>query len=182
MKKYKWDILKGWLGNNRIIFILALCAFIISLYYLNTGFYTDDYYQQLAVSRKTEIRAYAPGNLIYNPLQGLYSILDHNPDRSLFLKEKGLLPWWTPEQTLISFWRPLATFSLLLDYTLWPDNPRLTEDNRIAEMLFTFAAPLESNQYNFVFWDWRVQQYLPVRFPEVGEAIRFDSKGSPVTP
>lgn len=108
-----------------MVIFMAILGFFISLYYLHTGFYYDDYYQQLAVSKKPEVRAFDQDKLIYSDVNGLYAIIDNNPERTRFLKDKGLVPWWTPDYTRVFFWRPLASLSLLIDYTCWPDHPWL---------------------------------------------------------
>ncbi|MDX1438007.1 MAG: hypothetical protein R3335_14435, partial [Anaerolineales bacterium] len=41
------------------------------------------------------------------------------PDRLL---EAGVIPWWTPGGTSISFWRPLSALTHYFDYALWPDS------------------------------------------------------------
>ena len=58
----------------------------------------------------------------------------------------------------------------------------LTKDGRIGEVLFTFSKPLEAPDYCFLYWDWKKQKYIPFMLPNIGEEVRFNSKGSPVTP
>ena len=47
------------------------------------------------------------------------------------LIESGATPWWTPKETLLSFWRPIAALTHWVDYQVWPDSPALMHAHSI---------------------------------------------------
>jgi hypothetical protein len=47
---------------------------------------------------------------------------------------------------------------------------KMTDDGRIAEAIFTFAQPLESDRYRWLVWDADSQSYRTVEMPPVGES------------
>jgi hypothetical protein len=47
---------------------------------------------------------------------------------------------------------------------------KMTDDGRIAEANFTFAEPLESDQYRWLVWDADSESYKMVEMPPVGES------------
>ncbi len=53
-------------------------------------------------------------------LTRLYVFLD--PSINHLGMDTGLFPWWTYEPARIIFFRPIAAFSLWIDYQLWPDS------------------------------------------------------------
>ncbi len=57
-------------------------------------------------------------------LTSLFTFLD--PATTPARMDAGVLPWWTLESAQVKFFRPLAAFSLWLDYKLWPDSSFLT--------------------------------------------------------
>jgi hypothetical protein len=61
-----------------------------------------------------------------------------DPASNLVLMEEGVFPWWTDPEVMISFLRPLSSFSHWLDHTLWPHSPALMH----AHSLLWFALLL----------------------------------------
>lgn len=56
---------------------------------------------------------------------GLFSWVDAEPDRTVVLMDRGVIPWWTYEGFRYQFWRPLAELSHWLDHAVWRDSPVL---------------------------------------------------------
>jgi len=50
--------------------------------------------------------------------------------------DRGLMPWWAPLDLRLAFWRPFASLSHWLDFTLYPDRPALMH----LHSLLWFAA------------------------------------------
>lgn len=68
----------------------------------------------------------------------LFGFLD--PQTTLARMDAGSLPWWTSSRASISFWRPLAVFSLWIDYQLWPNSVLLMRLHSIVWYLVLCAC------------------------------------------
>lgn len=53
------------------------------------------------------------------------------PATNARMMDLGILPWWTLETVRTSFFRPIAAFSLWLDYQLWPNSSALMHAHSI---------------------------------------------------
>lgn len=99
------------LSHPRWPIVLGGLAILLTLPSLWTGFILDDYLHRAVLLR-------LPGFDI-DPLQ-MFSFVNGDPDRAgeprLFA-----LPWWAAEDLKLSFWRPAASLTHILDYALWPD-------------------------------------------------------------
>ena len=47
-------------------------------------------------------------------------------------RNQGFIPWWTNDNLRLSFWRPVTSFTLWLDYQLFPDSAPLMHAHNIA--------------------------------------------------
>jgi hypothetical protein len=113
------------LGSRWSIVVAAIIAGLIALSFLGLGWMFDDTYQRLIMRNTPSVREYVPEKFSFDPLRGYYVFLDHNTERTYFLKDKGLLPWWADEKTEVAFWRPISSLTYILDFSLWPDEPIL---------------------------------------------------------
>ncbi len=95
--------------------MVAGIAIVLTLPSLWTGLVVDDYVHRAMLLR-------LPG-FASNPLD-LFSFVRDGAPRAGDLGRLAL-PWWSADDLKLSFWRPVAALTHLLDYTLWPDAPWL---------------------------------------------------------
>jgi hypothetical protein len=96
---------------------LALVAVILTLPSIRNGFQADDFFHR-------EILLHPADHAIDDSAaNGIFTFVDGNSERNFYRMNKGGLPWWTYQQLRISFFRPLAELTHILDYRLWPDSP-----------------------------------------------------------
>lgn len=115
--------IKNILAHKAILIILPAVAFIISLPFLSLGWMFDDFFLRLQMRDTPAVKEYVPAQFSFNHFKGYYAFLEKNPERTAFLFDRGLIPWWANNRTSVSFWRPFTSMFLLADFTLWPDNP-----------------------------------------------------------
>jgi hypothetical protein len=112
---------------------VAGLAFVLSLPAIAIGLAADDYDLALAVTR--------------DPWSA-YAFQDRDPAQRLAhllaARESGLLPWWIDLQFQQAFFRPLASLSLALDFTLWPSAAWLmhVENGLLFAAIVLLAASL----------------------------------------
>lgn len=107
------------LGHRRIPIAAALIAVVLALPALWTGLHSDDFALRLALRDDAAFPAQSG-----SPMH-LFSFADGDPERNLRAMDAGLLPWWSVETLRLSFWRPLAALTHILDYVLWPESPAM---------------------------------------------------------
>jgi hypothetical protein len=98
------------------IIALGVCLMIGSL---KQGFYLDDHWHRIMFGAVE-----APDWLKTAPWDGFRFF----PADDLFqqkAKQLGLIPWWADENFQATFFRPLSSLSLALDYIWWPESPAL---------------------------------------------------------
>ena len=97
----------------------------ISLPTLGFGLMADDYLQKAAIlSWQGEIELPPVLDVpLGHPLLDGFTFLHGDPDLAGLERQRGLLPWWAPEDIKARFFRPLTMATHLLDYTLWPTAP-----------------------------------------------------------
>jgi hypothetical protein len=105
--------------NRFFPFYVSLLAVILTLSALNAGLLVDDYLHKLLMTGSD-----SPIRLINSPLD-MFNFFNGDPERISESMDYGFLPWWTYEKIKGAFWRPLASITHWLDYTLWPSSPPL---------------------------------------------------------
>jgi len=104
--------IKGLNKSSVHIVILILVVLILYAHTLDSGFMFDDYAQQemlkLIKNNKREMNMF---NFITSPEEVRY------------YTQMTAIPWWTSPKWSIKYFRPVATFSHLIDYSLWRSNP-----------------------------------------------------------
>jgi hypothetical protein len=100
-------------------FYVALLAVILTLSSLNAGLLVDDYHHKLLMTGSD-----SPIRILDSPID-MFNFFNGDPERISKLMDYGFLPWWTYNKIKGAFWRPLASLTHWLDYTLWPDTPAL---------------------------------------------------------
>jgi hypothetical protein len=105
--------------------ILVVLTVVILLYlpFLFSGFFQDDHGHRLAFSPEAYEKLNMPAEVMRNGPLNLYGFSWDSSRRFELLREKGFAPWWTSEAIKTSFFRPLSSLTLALDYSLWPATP-----------------------------------------------------------
>jgi len=94
------------------ITVLVLVVFVFYVHTFNSGFMFDDYAQQEMLKRiKNNQREMNMFNFITTPEEVKY------------FTQMTAIPWWTSPKWSLKYFRPVATFSHLIDYSLWGSNP-----------------------------------------------------------
>jgi len=93
----------------------ALLIFIVFLMYTHTfdaGFMFDDYAQQ------EMLKLISRGEREVN----IFNFVT-TPEEATYYTQMTAVPWWTNTSWRIRYFRPVASVSHLIDYTLWKSNP-----------------------------------------------------------
>jgi hypothetical protein len=110
--------------------VVVSLAVLLTLPSLGAGLLFDDWHYQL-LAQKYE----GPVGLLHSPLD-TFRLIDGNPQHNFRLIDYGFLPWWTDPNVKGAFWRPLASLTHWLDYSLWPESPALMH----AQSILWYAA------------------------------------------
>lgn len=102
--------------TERLPIWLALLATVLCLPSLWVGFQVDDHFHRAILLGHSELDA-SPFNL--------FNFMDGDPERTAFLMDTGLVPWWTLPELKLAFFRPISSFTHWLDYQLWPHAPAM---------------------------------------------------------
>jgi hypothetical protein len=103
--------------------LLGVCVLSPSLW---SGLVADDYLHALMLREDPGVRG-----LSHRPLD-LFRFADGNPETASALINEGVFPWWADPNVLLSFFRPLSSFTHLIDHRLWPDQPVLMHLHSLA--------------------------------------------------
>ena len=108
-------------------------------------FYADDYLQRASVvgSPALEGKGLLAGTEAHSFSSFIVNQFNFfNPDSANYqaIKEFGILPWWSGEEVSLHFFRPLAAATYFIDYSLWPDSPRLMHAINLMWYLLAIAA------------------------------------------
>ncbi|HSF19440.1 MAG TPA: hypothetical protein VLK65_28210 [Vicinamibacteria bacterium] len=104
------------LASPRVGWLAALVAVLLSLPSIPTRWYLDD------VIHRARFLEVGPMADSANMTHRMFDFLSGNPDEILGLKDLGVLPWWADDELKIRFWRPLSSFTHVIDYALWPES------------------------------------------------------------
>ena len=104
----------AWLSDPRLLRGLPAVAVITCLPALWIGWLADD------LAHRAVLLSHPPF-VDVDPIQHLYRFLDGG-EVNAHLASAGLLSWWTDMDIRVSFFRPLASFTHVVDYALWPDS------------------------------------------------------------
>ncbi|HMI83629.1 MAG TPA: hypothetical protein VK550_06010, partial [Polyangiaceae bacterium] len=111
--------MKTRLGSPRARWIILLASTILVLPSAGTRLVFDDHLQALMRARDARV----PG-LPYAPLD-LFAFARPGTLNDVLIDRGMLLPWWTDSHLLISFFRPLASLTHVIDGWLWPGSARM---------------------------------------------------------
>lgn len=124
------DSLKSVLSSQRLPLLTTLCAVVLALPSVWTGWQQDDLVHRYFLLGNPDHTGRVP-----SPLD-MFDFMSGDTLRAQALMNKGVVPWWTLPAIRISFWRPITALSHWLDYVLWPDNSALMH----LQSLFWFGA------------------------------------------
>ncbi len=99
------------LARPRASWELAGLVLLLLLPTVWSGLAFDDLFQRLRVEGKL-------GSLV-----GRFDVFDfvsRSPAQRARFEELGVYPWWIGPHTQVSYWRPLAALTHVVDYSLWP--------------------------------------------------------------
>jgi hypothetical protein len=103
--------------------LLGVCVLSPSVW---SGLVADDYLHALMLRDDPGVRG-----LSHRPLD-LFRFADGNPETASALINEGVFPWWVDQKVLLSFFRPLSSFTHRVDHSLWPDQPVLMHLHSLA--------------------------------------------------
>lgn len=108
---------------------VALLAILLTLPSLKVGLLLDDYHHKLLISGSDSFAKF-----LNHPLDMFRFMTD--PEQIRELMDFGILPWWTDPQIKGAFWRPIASLTHWLDYSLFPETTSLMH----AQSILWFGA------------------------------------------
>ena len=124
--------MKSWLSSDHAPRRLALIGLILGAPALSAGLFLDDYAHRSAFMGAGQISDFMRSPIV------MFSFADGNLELTRAAMETGLYPWWTSEEILLNFWRPLTAATHAIDYLLWPNLPSLMH----AQSLLWFALTI----------------------------------------
>jgi hypothetical protein len=115
------------LGHRHMPVVIAVLGVVVMLPALNSGWVMDDVAHRALLLGPERLDARAveaiglpkQGSGLLFAAQELYAFI--LPEKTARYMDAGYLPWWTSEGLRVAFWRPLTSFTLWLDYRLYPD-------------------------------------------------------------
>ncbi|MDA8140338.1 MAG: hypothetical protein M0036_16950 [Desulfobacteraceae bacterium] len=111
------EYLRHRLAGKYLPLVVAFLAVLLTSGSITTGLQSDDYIHRYKLKQRGSIAG------LPSAMMDLYTFTSGIPEENQKLIEVGEAPWWTLPQLRVSFFRPLAAFSLWLDYQLWPEKP-----------------------------------------------------------
>ena len=107
--------------------LLAVCiAVVLSLPSIPTGWYLDD------LIHRAQFLEVGPMTDSSDMTHRMFDFLSGDPEEILAYKDLGVLPWWSEDELKFRFWRPLSSFTHVVDYTLWPASGVLMHVHNVA--------------------------------------------------
>lgn len=120
--KSKLLSLRAPLASPRIVPLAALIGVLLVASSLFAGLAFDDFFQKL--------RAQGRDPFGHHPLD-IFTFC-WGPQDVAIGQETGVLPWFTLPHTRLAFFRPLASLTHYVDYTLWPSQTWLMHAQNVA--------------------------------------------------
>jgi hypothetical protein len=127
------DRFKRWFEWRHFPVLCALLAVALASPALGGGLMLDDHYHRLAFTGSAAVPG-AP--TAANP----FVFVTGDPEIAEQQRELGLLPWWSPLDLKLVFFRPLTTLTHRLDYSLWPNAPAAMHAHNFAWLVLLLLA------------------------------------------
>ncbi|MEZ6083428.1 MAG: hypothetical protein R3E58_05625 [Phycisphaerae bacterium] len=122
-----FDWLATWLVNRRLPLMVATIGMVLTLPGLWLGWQTDDHLHRASFTDEFPVMADAR-----RPFWDMFAFVKEGTLESSGVIERGELPWWTPPNFKIAFFRPVAGITHWIDYKLWPHSPWIMHAQSIA--------------------------------------------------
>jgi hypothetical protein len=110
-------------------FVAAALAVALSWPAVATGWFLDDLHHRAAL---TPVPVHARGYGLDPGISHLFAFANGDVARNVSLMRSGALPWWADPELKVSFYRPVAAATHVLDYKLWPGSSRLMHIHSLA--------------------------------------------------
>ena len=109
-----------WLGHPAVPFVAVILAVGLTLPSLWNGIVLDD------IAHRNVLLADIPMSVRFMSALNLFCFQSEETTwRTREGKKLGNVPWWSPEDGKICFFRPVTSITHWLDYQFWPDRPIL---------------------------------------------------------
>jgi hypothetical protein len=116
-----------WLSHPSLPFIAVILAVGLTFPSLWNGFVLDDH------THRNVLLADIPMSVRFMSALNLFCFMsEENSWQARDGKKVGIVPWWSPEDSKICFFRPLTSITHWLDYQFWPDRPILMHLQSLA--------------------------------------------------
>jgi len=128
------DRVAALLASPRVGLLAVGIAIFLSLPSVPSGWYLDD------LLHRAQFLEIGPMTDSSNMTHRMYDFLSGDRDELLAYKDLGVLPWWSDDALKIRFWRPLSSFTHVIDYALWPNSGVLMHAQNVAWLAALIAA------------------------------------------
>lgn len=128
------------LTHPRLLPGLLFIAVAFNALSLKSGWFADDFWHRFGHSQLPAISEHLPWDQRMNGPMRSYSFFNAPTETTRRLLDVGIYPWWFNPTIQIGFWRPLTGYTLLLDYTLWPETPFFMHAQNILWFLLLVAV------------------------------------------
>jgi len=128
-----------WLSHSSVPFIAAMLAVGLTFPSLWNGFALDDH------AHRNILLSNIPMSVRFMSALNLFCFVSEETTwKTRAAKKFGSIPWWSPDDRKICFFRPLTSITHWLDYQFWPDTPTLMHLQNLSwfGMLVLFTSIL----------------------------------------
>ena len=98
----------------RVIACAVGIAILLNLPSLGGGWQLDD------LTHRAQFLEVGPMTDSSDMTNRMFDFLRGDAEEIRAWKDLGVLPWWGNDALKLAFWRPLSSFTHVVDYTLWP--------------------------------------------------------------
>ena len=102
------------MAHRRAFLLIAIASVVLVGNSLWSGLGADDHIHRLSLNGSQQITG-----LVRPPLD-LFRFA--TPENNRQLMDQGIFPWWADPEARLSFFRPLTSFTHVLDHALWPNS------------------------------------------------------------
>jgi hypothetical protein len=125
--------LRALVASPRVAIVAVGIGVVLNLPSVPTGWYLDD------LVHRAQFLEVDPTADSSDMTHRMYDFLSGDPEEVLAFKDLGVLPWWASDHLRIRFWRPLSSFTHVIDYTQWPDSGLLMHAHNVAWLAWLLA-------------------------------------------
>jgi len=107
--------IQNWLSKRSYPLVLLIVTFVFSLPAFWVGYQLDDNLQRLILLKPNSFDGFLENKL------DLFTFVSGEPEITLNMMDRGILPWWTVKYMKARIWRPLTVMIHWFDYRVLPD-------------------------------------------------------------